>query len=439
MPLADLGTDLGIALRNLLQHRKRNLFLGTAIAAVTALLVVLGAFTEGIRGAMLESASTLMTGHVNVGGFFKFTSGSSAPLVSDYPRVLEEVRRHVPELELVTARVRGYAKAVSERSSMDVVLAGIDVAAEPTFRRNVKVREGSVEALARPGTVLLFEDQARRLEVKVGDVVTLSAPTSRGVNNTVDVQVVAVARNLGLLSSFSAFLSADTLRGLYNMNDRTTGALHLYLEDAAAAGAVAARLRGALASAGWEVMEADPKPYWEKLFAKVNAEDWTGQKLDVTTWSDELTFLSWILSGINAITGVLLFILLVIVVIGILNTLAIAIRERTREIGTLRAIGMQRARVLRLFLAEAALLGLAGVVGGALLGVVIAVALDRLHLAVPEAMQLFLMQQHLTLRVGAGPVAVRAGFIFLVTALAALAPALRAARLRPVTAMHHIG
>ncbi len=65
----------------------------------------------------------------------------------------------------------------------------------------------------------------------------------------------------------------------------------------------------------------------------------------------------------------LLFILLVIVVIGIMNTLAIAIRERTREIGTLRAIGMQRRAVLRLFLLESALLGLAGVVGGALVGV----------------------------------------------------------------------
>ncbi len=54
-------------------------------------------------------------------------------------------------------------------------------------------------------------------------------------------------------------------------------------------------------------------------------------------------------------------------------------------------------------------------------------------------MQLFLMQQHLTLRVAPGPVVSRAGFIFLVTALAALSPALRAARLRPVTAMHHIG
>ncbi len=176
--------DFQIAARNLLKHTKRNLLLGGAIAAVTALLVVMGALTQGIRSAMLESATTLMTGHVNVGGFFKITSGTSAPLVTDFEKVLAETRRLVPELDYVTARGRGWAKAVSERSSMDLVLAGVDIAREPGFRRVVRVKEGSLEDLAKPGAILLFEDQAKRLEVRIGDAITLSAPTARGINNT---------------------------------------------------------------------------------------------------------------------------------------------------------------------------------------------------------------------------------------------------------------
>jgi ABC-type lipoprotein release transport system permease subunit len=202
---------------------------------------------------------------------------------------------------------------------------------------------------------------------------------------------------------------------------------------------VAARLRGGLAKAGWRVMDPDPRPYWEKLMGKVNSEDWVGQKLDVTTWEDELTFISWILSAILGITGLLMFILLVIVVIGILNTLAIAIRERTREIGTLRAIGMQRSKVLWLFLLEAALLGLAGTACGALFGVTLAVAVNAAHLAVPESMQFFLMQQQLTMTVLGRTVVSRSLFILAVTTGAAVAPALHAARLKPITAMHHIG
>ena len=431
--------DLQIAARNLLRHTKRNLLLGGAIAAVTALLVAMGALTEGIRSAMLQSASTLMTGHVNVGGFFKITSGTSAPLVTDYEKVLADARRLAPEVEYVTVRGRGWAKGVSETSSMDLVLGGIDVEREPAFRRVIRMKDGTLDALSRPGTILLFEDQAKRLEVRVGDAITLSAPTARGVNNTVDLRVAAVARNIGILSSFSAFMPAETLRRLYNLNDRTTGAIHLYLKDPARSAQVAARLRDGLVQAGWRVMDPDPRPYWEKLFAKVNAEDWTGQKLDVTTWEDELTFLSWILSAILGITGVLIFILLVIVVIGILNTLAIAIRERTREIGTLRAIGMQRRKVLTLFLLEAGMLGLAGALAGAAAGLAVAGVLNAAHLPVPESMQMFLMQQRLTLAVPLGTALRDALFIAAVTTVAALVPAFHAARLRPVTAMHHIG
>ena len=431
--------DLQIASRNLLNHTKRNLLLGGAIAAVTALLVIMGALTEGIRSAMLESATTLMTGHVNVGGFFKITSGTSAPLVTDHEKVLADVRRLAPEIDYVTVRGRGWAKGVSERSSMDLVLAGVDIAREPGFRRVVRMKEGSLEELAKPDTVLLFEDQAKRLEVRVGDAITISAPTARGVSNTADVRVVAIARNLGILSAFNVFLPSETLRSLYQLNASTTGALHLYLEDAAEAGHVAARLRGGLAKAGWRVMDPDPRPYWEKLMGKVNSEDWVGQKLDVTTWEDELTFISWILSALLGITGLLMFILLVIVVIGILNTLAIAIRERTREIGTLRAIGMQRTKVLWLFLLEAALLGLAGTACGALLGVALAAAVNAAHLAVPESVQMFLMQQQLTMTVLGRTVVARSLFILAVTTGAALVPAFHAARLKPITAMHHIG
>jgi len=431
--------DLQIAVRNLTKHTKRNLFLGGAIAAVTLLLVLMGGLTQGMRVAMLESATTLMTGHVNVGGFYKVTSGTSAPLVTEWQKALADTRRLVPEIDYVTIRVRGWAKGVSERASMDLVLGGVDIEREPRFRAVVQVKEGSIAELAKPDTVLLFEDQARRLEVKVGDAITLSAPTSRGVNNTADLRVAVIARNIGILSSFSAFMPAETLRRLYQLNDRTTGAIHLYLKDPSRAPQVAARLRTGLVQAGWRVMDPDPRPYWEKLFAKVNAEDWVGQKLDVTTWEDELTFLSWILSAILGITGILIFILLVIVVIGILNTLAIAIRERTREIGTLRAIGMQRGKVLWLFLLEAALLGLGGGAAGALAGVALASGVNAARIAVPEGVQMFLMQQHLTMTVLGRAVVGDALFIAAVTTVAAVVPALHAARLKPVTAMHHIG
>ena len=434
-----LLVDLRIAGRNLTRHTRRNVFLGGALAAVTGLLVLLGALTGGMEASMMESATTLMTGHVNVGGFFKITSGSAAPLVSDVPRVLAVVKAHVPEIDYLTIRGRGWAKAVSESTSMDLVLGGIDVAREPGIPRVLRISEGRLEDLAQPGTVLLFEGQAERLKVKVNDVLTLSAPTSRGVNNTADVRVAAIARNVGLLSAFSAFIQADTLRQLYGLNSTTTGAIHLYLRDPLASAAVAARLRAEMARAGFRVMEPDAQPYWMKLMQTVPSEDWTGQKIDVTTADEEMGQFKKFILALRVVTGILTIILMAVVVIGILNTLAIAIRERTREIGTLRAIGMQRRKVLWLFVLESALLGAVGAGAGALLASGVAALLNAAGIVLPEAVQIFLAQERLRFLLVPGTIAWDALLLASVTVLASIFPARRAARLRPVSAMHHVG
>jgi putative ABC transport system permease protein len=434
-----IGVDLQIAARNLTRHTRRNLFLGGALAAVTGLLVLLSALTAGIEHAMMESATTLMTGHVNVGGFFKITSGSAAPLVSDYPRALERTRALVPEIAYVAVRGRGWAKAVSESTSMDLVLAGVDVANEPGFASVIRPVEGKLEDLGQRGTMLLFQGQAERLGVKVGDVVTLSAPTSRGVNNTSDVRVAVIAKNVGLLSAFSAFIETNTLRQLYGISSTTTGALHVYLKHPEQAPAVAARLRAGLAEAGWRVMDPDPQPYWMKLMQKVPAEDWTGQKLDVTTWEDEMGQFKQFIFGVRALTALLVLVLMAVVIIGILNTLAIAVRERTREIGTLRAIGMQRTKVLWLLVLETALLALLGTVGGVLVAGGVGALLNAIGIRIPEGMQFFLMQERLRFLFQPGWVVSYVLLLSTVTVVASLWPALRAARLRPVTAMHHIG
>jgi len=434
-----LLVDLQMAGRNLRQHARRNLILGGALGAITGLLVLLSGLTSGMESAMMESAHTLLTGHVNVGGFFKVTSGSAAPLVGDYPRALATVKEKVPELDFYTSRVRGWAKGVSESASMDLVLGGIDVDHEPALPRVLRFIEGDLAALRQPGTLLLFQAQAKRLKVKVGDVITISAPTARGVNNTADVKVAAVARDVGLLSSFSAFIDAGTLRGLYGLNDTTTGAIHLYLEDEDDAPVVASRLRAALAETGWRVMEPAAQPYWMKLMISVPAEDWTGQKIDVTTADDEMDQFKTFVTALNVVSWVLVVILLLVVLVGILNTLAIAVRERTKEIGTLRAIGMQRRKVLWLFVLETAMLSVLGTVAGALLAIGLALAINAAAFVLPPAVQIFLAMEHLRLLVHPGWVVAYVAGISATTVLASLYPARRAARLRPVTAMHHVG
>jgi putative ABC transport system permease protein len=438
--MSKLAIDFAIAFRNLVQHTRRTLFLGGAIAAVTMLLVLLTGLSTGVRETMIEAATTLSTGHVNVGGFFKVTAGQAAPVVTQYQKILDVVRRDVPEMAYAVQRGRGWAKVVSDTSSEQLGIAGIDVKSEPDLANILRIESGNLADLAQPGTALIFDNQAEKLGVKVGDALTYSAPTTRGTNNTIDVRVVAIAKSMGLLSSWTTFVPIETLRALYQLRSDATGVVQIILKPDAVAhvNEIAARLRAALEGAGYRVMTADPRAFWMK-FQSVSREDWTGQKLDVTTWEDEISFVTWVLGALKGLTGVLITILLGIIVIGIMNTMWIAIRERTREIGTLRAIGMQRGAVRWMFLLESLMLGLGATIVGAALGAIIAAALNAAHIHVASGMQFILMSDHLRLAVHPSLLLFAVVLITLITGVAALYPASRAARLSPIAAMSHFG
>jgi putative ABC transport system permease protein len=438
--MASFFLDFRIALRSLFQHRRRTLFLITAIAGVTGLMVLLNALSTGISETMIRSATTLSSGHVNVGGFFKVTSSQCGPVVTEYAKVVEIVEKNVPEMRHWVQRGRGWAKVISDSGSTQAGITGIDIANEPDFKRLVHVVSGNIDDLAQPNTMLVFESQVERLKVKVGDAVTLSAQTNRGTANTVDCRIVAIAKDMGLLSKFGAFVPVSTTRALYQLRPDTTGVIQLYLQPkhVPEVNAIAGRLRKTLEDAGYRVMDPDANPFWMK-FQAVNREDWTGQKLDVTTWEDESSFMTKTLMIVDGLRVVLLIILLAIVITGIMNTMWIAIRERTREIGTLRAIGMQRWGVLRMFLLECFQMGVLGTLAGTIGGAAVAALVNSAKIQVPISVQLFLMSDRLQLAVHVSTL-VKAGItITLITTLAALYPAYRAARLPPVSAMSHFG
>jgi ABC-type lipoprotein release transport system permease subunit len=430
--------DLRIAALNLLEHKRRTLLLSAAIATVTALLVLLNGLSAGIHHTLVETATTLSSGDLNVGGFYKVTSSRAGPIVTDYPHLLEVVKRDVPELEFAVARGRGWGKIISDSGSVQAGIAGIDIAAERDFGKVVHLASGNLADLQQPNTMLLFESQVKKLQVKVGDAVTISAQTPRGVANTVDCRIVAIAKDVGLLSQWSIFTSADTLRDLYQLRPDVTGAIQLHVNARAKKDLprLAARLRVSLEKAGYRLMEPDPRPFFMK-FQNVAREQWTGQKLDVTTWEDELSFMMWTLKALDGLTFILMLILMAIVVMGIMNTLWIAIRERTKEIGALRAMGMQRPSVVRMFFLESLVLGLVGGCAGIVLGLCLAALINSAHIHVPLSVQVFLMSDTLNLAMLPASLLGALALVASVTAVASLFPSLRAAQLRPVDAMSH--
>jgi putative ABC transport system permease protein len=136
----------------------------------------------------------------------------------------------------------------------------------------------------------------------------------------------------------------------------------------------------------------------------------------------------------DVMVAVLGFIAIFVAALGIVNTMVMSIVERTREIGILKALGAEDGHVRLLFLLESGLLGLIGSLGGLLLGWLVsragAFVIRRVMIAqeIPE-MDMF----HLPLGIALAAVA----FGVLVSLLAGVYPAARAARVDPVRALRH--
>jgi putative ABC transport system permease protein len=118
---------------------------------------------------------------------------------------------------------------------------------------------------------------------------------------------------------------------------------------------------------------------------------------------------------------------LIIGILGIANTMAMSVFERTREIGILRALGWKRWQVLALIQFEAATLGL----GGGLLGIILGWCALRVLAALPQTASIVSASVPLLLLAQALGIAVLAGLT------AGALPAMRAARLSPVAALRH--
>lgn len=427
-----------IAFRSLWQHRLRTILLGTAITVVTTLFVLAVGVFSGIEETLVVSATTLVSGHVNVAGFYKPNSSQAAPFVTQYKKVIQLVKKEVPETDYIVQRGRGFAKMVGENGSMQVGIAGIDITSEQGFRKVVIVRQGSLDGLATNDGVLLFEKQAEKINAKVGDRLTLAAPTPRGTNNTLDVTVVAIAADIGVLSSFNIFMNDKGLRRLYQLNDDITGAVQVYLKDIDDTPKVQERLRKALDKAGYTMMDPDPRPFFFK-FDSVNRESWTGQKLDVSAWQDEAFFAVWLVRIVETITTIVLSLLVIVIAVGIMNLMWISIRERTREIGTLRAVGMQKLSVLQMFVAEGSLLGVLGTAAGVVLGLLATLGLNAAHIKLAKGAQLLLLSEYLHLSPSFGWMLFVVLFVTLLITGVSLIPSFLAARLKPVTAMSHVG
>ncbi len=419
--------------RNL--HRYRVLLL--ALTMVVATLVMVIGTVLGISGTLRGKASRYFAGDLVVLGY----DGSGRSLISE-PEVVREILTQAPAAAGIPTVTWSERSTYYDAGNATLFFAGyytrqrrlvgVEWELERPILESFDLLEGQIPEADDQEGILISSAAAEILEARVGDRIVVSVVTPRGRSNTVDLMVRGIFAEASFFG-FTSYLHRRTLNRVLEQPEDQINEMGIYLADPLQQEERAAQV---LSAAIVERLPAfgilrDRDEYSDASRARREQREY-----GVVTLTAQLEEINDLLQAITLIAGVIVVLFLGIVVVGVSNTYSMIVFERTREIGTLRALGMQRPRVVLLFLTEALFLALAGVMLGVLTGVA---ALEGVRRLVDFGGQgwamLFLvrgrLQWVLPLQAAGGIVAIGVAAAL----IGCLRSAVRASRVRPVEAL----
>jgi putative ABC transport system permease protein len=421
---------LAIAFRNLFRAKRRNALAGGSMALGVAALVIASGLADGITRQLSDNLVAIQTGHLQVvvrpddfepqnNPFDAYGQGRLPDAAALARRIEAEGRaagvvRAVPYLF-----VRGNAMAGSRSSVAWIV--GIDPAREPELRAAHAAVSGSFLPPDDELAVYVAEVAARKLRLGVGDSLSFVVQTPEGAVNSLDATVCGTFRK-GAPWYDNAFYV--TLPAAQRLLDWPGGATNVKVLLADGSPRALARGRRAVEAA---VAAADPKPLAKG--ARVRVESYT-----------EAGRFSWAIIQANQAALVMLSgFLFAAAGVGVVNAMLMSVRERTREIGTMRALGMRRSRVVRLFVLEGMALGIVSALAGALVGGAVVAYLAATGIPMNVSSLAWMAGGDVLYPALVPASLLRAGLsIVLLSTVAAVYPAFSASRLEPREALHHV-
>ncbi|MEE9309254.1 MAG: FtsX-like permease family protein [Spirochaetia bacterium] len=298
------------------------------------------------------------------------------------------------------------------------------------------LREGSMEqVLVDPRALVLNEKMAVRLNVEIGDTLLVQLQTVTGQQNVGEFILAATSVDTGFFSAVSAYAHRSHVNRLLNISEDEYISLGLFLKDMLLMEREAQALSGALEEKLSLVPRFSGPRGFQEQRNQLLEEQWEGTRYQLFTIGDFLKPLNQIASTLNTVGLVVVLILFVIIMVGVTNTFRMIIYERTREIGTMRSLGLQRGGVRGLFLLEALLLSLGGALVGLIAAFLVALILSLINFGMDNQFFIILKNGHLFFKVLPAQIAGNIAVIGVLTLLAALIPASRAAKLDPAHAL----
>ena len=345
--MALVPDSLRLAWLNLLRNGRRSALSILIITIAVFALTSAGGFGLYTYDSLKESTAR-DTGHLTLSQPGYFESDEEMPLsngLSDTSSLINEIMKH-DEVRGVQPRI--YFTGLISNGIKSTIFMGtgvndrefdmkgpfLDMRSGKTLMDITSSRYDVMEP-----EIMLGVDLAKNLNVGIGDWVTLLATTSEGALNAFDFKVHGIySTGVPELDKRQLYIHIDSAQELLISDKVST--LSVFLFDT---------------------------EQTELMLQRLNEEvKITQQDIEITPWQDRAFFYNKVKSLYDLIFGVMGFVMGLVVFVALFNTMTMSVTERTREIGTLSALGSYPNEIIHSFLREAGLLAVIGVFLGAL-------------------------------------------------------------------------
>ncbi|MCP5056267.1 MAG: ABC transporter permease [bacterium] len=411
-----MSLELRLAKRNIGRNLRRTGLTVAATVFAVFLVVVFVAMAAGMHEKMIEDGVRIHSGHLQVSGKDYLKKRTLEQFVDLDPELLAQLEG-VPGALGVAPRVVGFGLASKGSSTHGVAVFGVDPQREGTVSSLPARLASGVFVDGEGRGIVLGERLAKDLGAELGDELLLYS-VAYSMETAYDLFRVVGTLHLPepALERVLAVISLPDAQAFFAYGDRVSE-IAVLAESADHVDALEVDLQGLLA-------END------------------GQELELHTWAEVMPELKQFIFIDDAGMYIMLAILVVVVAFGILNTILMSVLERTRELGVMLALGLRPGSIFRVVYMESMLLAGIGLIVGLALAIPVVLYFQGHPIPMSEdlqgAAQLIAMEPVITFKLK--PLNPIGSMITIlgVAALAALYPALKASRARPVDALRSL-